>query len=318
LAYAIDLGGSHARCAIVEDTSVRVAKTVPVRPGTKLGSILPELASALEASRDQAGVAATAISGVAVSSCGIVDARIGRVLSTNHKYDDAPEIDLVQWARNQFGLELRIENDARMALLGEQYAGAAKGFSDVVMFTLGTGIGGAAMIEGQLLRGKHAQAGCLAGHVPVTLQGRPCTCGGVGCAESEASGWALRQISEEWPGFAQSALSQNEINFENLFHHAAAGDQVAKDIREHCLRVWSMTALAAVHNFDPEIVVFGGGVMRSAEVILPFVQEYVWRNAWTPWGKVGFRAALLGDDAPLLGAIPLLTRTDLSGDARVR
>ncbi len=79
-----------------------------------------------------------------------------------------------------------------MALLGERYAGAGRGFDDIVMTTLGTGIGGAAMIGGKLLRGKHAQAGCLGGHIPVKFGGRQCTCGAIGCAEAEASGWSFR------------------------------------------------------------------------------------------------------------------------------
>jgi glucokinase len=92
------------------------------------------------------------------------------------------DIDLAEWFIENVGLPARIENDARMALLGESYAGAARGFTDVVMMTLGTGIGGVAMIEGKLLRGKHAQAGCLGGHIPAVFNGRPCTCGAIGCA----------------------------------------------------------------------------------------------------------------------------------------
>ena len=80
--------------------------------------------------------------GIAVGFAAIIDSRTGRVLSTNGKYDDAKGMELAAWSRETFGLGLRIENDARMALLGESYGGAARGFSDVVMMTLGTGIGG--------------------------------------------------------------------------------------------------------------------------------------------------------------------------------
>src|SRR6185436_1327858 len=119
---------------------------------------------------------------------GLVSTRAGRVLSTNSKYEGAPEIDLTEWSRQLFDLPLRVENAARMALLGEVYAGATQSSTALVMMTLGTGIGGVAMIEGKLLRGKHSQAGCLGGHIPVLFTGRPCTCGAVGCAESEAAG----------------------------------------------------------------------------------------------------------------------------------
>src|SRR5439155_23768344 len=118
------------------------------------------------------------------------------------------EMELATWSRDTFGLRLCIENDARMALLGESYEGAARGFSDVVMMTLGTGIGGVTMIEGKLLRGKHSQAGCIGGHFPVLFSGRPCSCGGIGCAEAEASGWSLPAVVNDWPGIASSALAK--------------------------------------------------------------------------------------------------------------
>jgi glucokinase len=100
-------------------------------------------------------------------------------------------------------------------------------------------------------------------------------------------------------------LATGRIDFENLFSCAAAGDTVAAGIVDHCLRVWGAAAVASIHSFDPDLLVYGGGVMKSADAILPFLQEYVRKNAWTPWGTVGVRAAQLGNDAALLGVIPL-------------
>ena len=119
------------------------------------------------------------------------------------------------------------------ALLGEWYAGSGTSSNDIVMMTLGTGIGGVAMIDGRLLVGKHFQAGCLGGHVAARFDGSPCNCGGIGCAESEASGWALPRICANWPGFESSSLAGVELNFQNLFHAADEGDSVALAVREH-------------------------------------------------------------------------------------
>ena len=118
---------------------------------------------------ENASVAQNECLGIALGFCGLADARIGRVVSTNKKYEDAPAIDFSAWAAHEFNLPFAIENDARMALLGERHAGAARGIDNLVMITLGTGIGGAAMIEGKLLRGRHAQAGCLGGHLPAKV-----------------------------------------------------------------------------------------------------------------------------------------------------
>jgi glucokinase len=173
---------------------------------------------------------------------------------------------------------------------------------------LGTGIGGVAMMNGQILRGKHGQAGVLGGHMPVKFNGRSCNCGAIGCAESEASGWALPLICRDWPGYADSLLVHLESNFKNLMTCAAAGDTVARAIQDHCLQVWGAAAIAAVHAFDPEVLLYGGGVMQSGEVILPYLQDYVRQHAWTPWGTVRVRAAQLGSEAALFGAIPLIAR----------
>jgi glucokinase len=296
-ALAVDLGGSHAACAVVSDREVRAVETVSLEAAHGLAGALPSIAGALKRAAASAGVAVPDCAGLSFGFCGLVDPEAGRVLSTNAKYDDAPRLDL----------PFRIENDARLALLGERHAGAARGTDDAVMMTLGTGIGGVAMIGGRLLRGKHFQAGVLGGHLVADFEGRPCTCGGVGCVEAEASTWALPGLCRESPGFAASALARRErLDFEGLFDCAAEGDAVAVAVRDRCLGVWAAGAVAMVHAWDPEVLVVGGGVMRSRAAVLPAIEARVHRHAWTPWGKVSVRAAALGERAALLGAVPLL------------
>jgi glucokinase len=307
-ALSIDLGGTHATCALVEGRTLLATETFLTDRGKGLKPLLPVFTETLRKLLSKTGTNVNDCAGIALGFAGLADTRTGRVLSTNEKYEDALEVDLPRWSLDSFGLPFRIENDARMALLGETYAGAAQGASDVVMITLGTGIGGAALIEGKPLRGKHMQAGCLGGHIPVLFTGRRCTCGNIGCAEAEASGWALPLVAKDWPGFAQSLLARHaKIGFKELFDEAAAGDSVAIAIRDRCLHVWAADAVGLVHMYDPEVIVIGGGVMKAAQIILPYVQDYVSKYAWTPWGKVQVRAAALGNHAGLLGAIPLLT-----------
>ncbi|MGD0479924.1 MAG: ROK family protein [Terracidiphilus sp.] len=307
--FSIDLGGSHATCGLVEDDRILATETLDVENARSLAGILPRLADSLKRLGGGRIALGGEVSGVTVGIPTIVDFRRGKTLGTSGKYDDADQVDLQSWSQETLGLPLYLENDARMALLGEAYAGAARGFEDIVMITLGTGIGGVAMIEGKLLRGKHAQAGCLGGHLPVKLNGRQCTCGAIGCAEAEASGWSLPLLVKEWAGIADSSLSRCEnIGFRELFAEAARGDRVACEIRDHCLRVWATVTVGLVHAYDPEIVILGGGVMKSADRILPYIKSHVQRHAWTPWGKVEVRAAELGDNAALLGAIPMVAQ----------
>lgn len=306
-ALAVDLGGSHATCALVADRTILRTKTLATDGAKGLAPVLPLLADALRTIMSEAGTTPLECAGLALCFCGLADHAHSRVASTNAKYDDAPQLDLPGWCEKSLGVRFEIENDARMALLGEWYAGAARGFEDVVMITLGTGIGGATMIQGRLLRGKHAQAGCLGGHFPVLFNGRRCTCGAIGCAEAEASGWSLPEICRATDGFHSSPLSKEDpITFERLFHYAGAGDPVAVEVRDRCLAVWGAATVGLIHAYDPEVVMLGGGVMKSASTIIPFLQDYVSRHAWTPWGKVSVRCAQLGNQAALLGAIPLL------------
>jgi glucokinase len=307
-AIGIDLGGSHATIAVVRDEQILGSCRVTLDSAQPLRPALAVFADAIRKLLAELQIDAVKCEGLALGFCGLADARTGRVISTNKKYEDAPSIDFDTWCRHEFGLRFGIENDARMALLGERHAGAARGCDNVVMITLGTGIGGAAMIEGKLLRGKHAQAGCLGGHLPAKVGGRPCTCGAIGCLEAEASGWSLPFLASEWPGFSKSKLAgQDNINFKLLFELADAGDRVAVEILDYCLKVWATGAVGLIHAYDPERIVIGGGVMRSAAIILPYIQAYTNQYAWTPWGKVEIVVAQLGNDAGLFGAIPLLT-----------
>jgi glucokinase len=307
IGIAIDIGGRHVTCALVDEHGVRRKATEPVREA----QLKPTLAVLEEMARrllDEEGAAASSCAGVSLAFCGIVDDDRARVLATlDGKFEDAIACDLPAWSERAFGLPLRIENDARLALLGEWWCGAARGFDDVVMVTLGTGIGGAAMTGGRLLSSRHRQAGAIGGHLPVTMTGRPCLCGGHGCAEAEASTWALPEICAEQPEFGTSSLaSEPAIDFRALFEHYDAGDGVAAAVLDQCCRVWGTLAVTLVHAYDPELLVFGGAVMSRADDILPRVRTLIDDRAWTPGRTVPIARAALADDAALYGAIPFL------------
>lgn len=305
-ALSIDLGGSHATLAIVEDKEILISREIPVDSSTGLRPVLPIFKTILFDLLAQARINIKDCIGLALSVAAMT--KRDRVVSTNEKFEDAPQIDLPAWSLMELGVPLALENDARMALLGEWYAGAAQGLSDVVMITLGTGIGGAAMAGGKVYRTTQVQGGCLGGHIPVLFTGRKCTCGGYGCMEAEASGWSLPLIAREWPGFSESKLAKVEkVNFRALFRFAKEGDRVAMELLDRCLHVWACGTVGLIHAYGPQCVIIGGGVMRSADVILPYIQNYVRDYSWTPSGTVQVIAAALGNHAALLGAIPLLT-----------
>lgn len=300
---AIDLGGTIVKVGLLKDGQLIKKQDVPSLSATGLRSQLPELEITINQMMQSNGLQPKDVLGIGFSFAGLVDSVQNRILSTNQKYDDGPETDLVGWARQTWNWPLFALNDARMALLGEWQHGAGKGYSDMVMVTLGTGIGSAVLIGGELLIGKHFQAGNLGGHFVVNHKGSVCTCGNIGCVEAEASTWRLPSLLKEHPGFAGSAIAKEEtLDFKALFYHAAGNDKVAVEVLDHCLSAWAAAMINLIHAYDPEIIVLSGGIMKSSSVILPALQQKVNRLAWTPWGKVKLLEARHPDSAALYGA----------------
>ncbi len=300
---AIDLGGTIIKIGLMNDGRLIDRIEISAQSATGLKSQLPEIERSIDSILLINQLNYQDVLGIGFSFAGLVDSDKHRILSTNQKYNDAPQIDLVGWAQQKWGWPLFAMNDARMALLGEWQYGAGQGCSDLVMVTMGTGIGTAVLVAGELFVGKHFQAGNLGGHFIVDHKGAACTCGGKGCVEAEASTWRLPSLLKEHPEFyASSMKNENILDFKALFHHAIANDKVAKEVLAHCLSVWSAGIITMIHAFDPEMIILSGGIMKSSSIILPALQEKVNQLAWTPWGKVKLVEAKNPDSAALYGA----------------
>ena len=298
---ACDLGGTRMKIGIIRDGNVLAQTVEPANSKAGLAPQLPVLKTAWLRLLGALKLTPRACSGISMGFPSLVDTKTGRVLAEYGKYADAMALDLRAWSHRELGLPLAIENDARMALIGEWRAGAGRGVDNLVMMTLGTGLGTCAIIEGRVLRGKHGQAGVLGGHLTVRYGGRRCSCGNVGCAEAEASTAFLAELARTRSNFAASALAREPVlDFAAVFKHAAAGDACAVALRDHSIQVWATLAVNLIHAYDPEMVILGGGIMASAEVILPAVRAYVARHAHTPWGKVQVVASQLSDNAALV------------------
>jgi glucokinase len=300
---AIDLGGTIIKIGLLKNGQLVYRTEIKAQSASGLKTQLPELEKAIEILLQVNQLSASDVLGIGFSFAGLVDSARNRILSTNQKYDDGPETDLVEWAKNKWNWPLFALNDARMALLGEWRHGAGQGCSDLVMVTLGTGIGSAVLIGSELLIGKHFQAGNLGGHFVVNHNGTRCTCGNIGCVESEASTWRLPSLLKEHPGFEASKMRNEEIlDFKALFYHAKNRDQVAGEVLDHCLSAWAAGIITMIHAFDPEMIILSGGIMKSSSIIIPAIQEKVNLLAWTPWGKVKLVEAKFPDSAALYGA----------------
>ncbi len=300
--FACDAGGSRLKLGLVRGTELLARAELPAESGSGLAAALVRVVAELPALRRAARLPGDPPPRFALAFPGIVEPGTGRILSTPAgKFDDAPALDLRAWARAQRLGGAFVCNDANAALAGEAATGAARGCANVVMVTLGTGFGSAVMIEGVPLRGPHGQAGCLGGHLLANLHGRRCRCGNVGCVETEASTWILPELIS--PG---ELADEPVVDYATVFRRAAGGDGAAERVRAHSVRAWAAAIVTLIHAYDPERVVVGGGIMRSANAILPELRDYVGRHAWTPWGKVEIVPAALGNDAGLVGVACLL------------
>ncbi len=298
----IDLGGTCIKVGLIEDYNLIDSQIFPAKSINGLACHFDLIDTIIEELLSSHSV--SSLEGIAMAFPGLVNPVTKTVLSTNKKYDDACELNIEEYYQKKWACSFFIDNDARMATVGEWKLGVGRECDDLVMVTLGTGIGTSVVLNGQLLRGKHFQAGCLGGHFVVNYNGKLCTCGNVGCVEAEASTWSLPCLVHEHENFYQSSLNDGEdIDFSKLFMAAANGDYVAKEIRDHCIKIWSAGIISYIHAYDPEQIILGGGILNSASDIIPGIEEEVEKHAWTPWGKVAIKNGELGEYAGLLGAV---------------
>lgn len=302
-----DLGGTDIKLGLVQDGEIAARQTLPAEAGDGLRRRLPVLRDALIGLCRAQGLTPGGCAGLGMAVPCIVDSRQGRVLSVpNGKYDDAATVDLVAWARQELGLPLKLENDAHAALLGEWKHGAGEGCDNLVMITLGTGIGCSVMVEGYALRGCNYRAGLLGGHIVMTPGGRACIHPGGGCVEAEVGTWALPAAARSTPGYDSSELRHCEtVEYKAIFSLAAEGDAAAILLAQRAIQYWGAMLVSLVHLFDPQRVILGGGIMRSADAILPGLCDFVAANSWSAGSPVEIVRARCLTDAALLGCAVL-------------
>ena len=308
----IDLGGTRIKGGLVNNGFLIDTEIIEAESDNEFKSQLPKLKNLIDTLLKRNNLTGNHLSGLGCTFPGIVDSIQMKILSTNVKYRGAPDVDLSGWVKRTYNLPFVMDNDARVALLGEWQYGAGKGIDDLVMVTLGTGIGGAALMNGHLVRGKHFVAGCLGGHSTINYQGSECQCGNIGCVEAEASTWRLPQMIRESPGSDDSPLSRlDHVDYRLVFDLAKEGDRLARDIRDKSLKAWAFGIVNMIHAYDPVRVIVGGGIIHQNEEIIPAIQKIVNQHSWTPWGNVNVVKAQWPDHNAILGCEYLLNHSAL-------
>ncbi|RAV30509.1 ROK family protein [Sinomicrobium soli] len=308
----IDMGGTRIKTGLVdEDGNIRKTGVLEAKSGRGMDDVLKEMSVMID------GLCADKsyrVTGIGIAFPGIVDAGKNRVLSDYVKYPGAAQTDFEGWARQNWGLRVAVENDARAALLGEWQYGAGKGCDNLVMITLGTGVGTAVLMEGKLLRGKNFLAGNLGGHMSINYNGPQCNCGNTGCVESLASTWALKHHLEKRKDLAGSSLGfEKNPDYESVFRCARAGDSLAIEVRDNSVKAWGTGVVNLVHAYDPDKIIMGGGIMKSKDDILPGIEKIVEKYSWVPPGSLPVVVADRKETAGILGTSYILNNERKNG-----
>ncbi|MFD2793218.1 ROK family protein [Promicromonospora vindobonensis] len=311
---AVDLGGTHVKLGIVADGAL-VAEDRTAAPATlrELGAVA-ERARRLVGAQAAAGAEATA---VGVAAPGVVHPGTGRLTSIHDKYGYLVGHDLPGWAAAELDLPAVVENDARAALLGEVAAAeVAPGtpVRDAAIVITGTGIGTAVLAGGEPLVGPEGYGGILGGHFTVDLDGPPCNCGNVGCAEAIGGSWNLAAQVRAVVGWQQSALagavSDGSMSMTVLFEASAAGDGVAAAVADRVLRAWAATAVNLCHAYQPELLIFSGGTMHAAAGQRQQLADAVDRYLWSALPRPELRFAETPEHSVVRGLAVLVERKD--------
>jgi glucokinase len=306
VAIGVDMGGTKIKLGLVQEGNVIAQTSLAASSHISLATRLDEVGDRVDALLREHNAEPI---GIGIAFPGIIDNINNKVLSKYVKYPDAQGVDFSRWALGRWNIPAAVENDAKAALIGEWQFGSGRGSNDLVLITLGTGVGSAVLIGGKVLSGRNFIAGNLGGHMTINVHGSTCNCGNIGCLETEGSTWALAEEVKNAPDFVASSLSkESEIDFKNLFKHAQEGDALAKQVRDKCLKTWSLGIINLIHAFDPEKIVIGGGIMESQHIILPHIHHMITNHSWVKHNPPELVAATHPQHAGLLGMYHLLTR----------
>jgi len=280
LAIGVDIGGTGMKAAIVGLSGELIESFHEPSPRTI--SALRDFVSSV-VKRVQAPVR-----GIGVGCKGIIDANSTRVKSSPGDMHFL-EGQLLSEVIGAGDLPVCAENDARVALIGEVLWGAARGRRNVVMLTLGTGVGGAVLVDGVILHGANGAAGHL-GHTTIDPQGGLCICGNYGCLETHFSSRAIE--SDYWAHIHRAAPAKLSIsstgevpNPEAILRAAADGDECARYVVDRALEYLAAAVVSFLHTFDPEIFILGGNIAAAGPQLIAPIQHKIARRTRTLLGR---------------------------------
>ena len=302
----IDLGGTNIAAGVVSGKGEIVFKdSIPTLKERNYSDIVRDMARLCENIVIKSGYSMSDIKAVGIGSPGTVDSSNGTVVySNNIKMNNVPMAREIQ---KYINLPIHMENDANAAAYGEYIAYGADADSFVFM-TLGTGVGGGIILNGNIYRGFNG-AGAEIGHSSIVIDGNQCTCGKKGCLETYASVTALIEQTKEMIDKYPSSLmnewvkANGHISGRTAFECAKSRDAAAIKVKEQYIRYVAEGVSNIVNVFQPELFVIGGGISKEGDELLNPIKKFVYQNDFNKYmKKTKIKIARLFNDAGIVGA----------------
>lgn len=305
--FGIDVGGTSIKCGLFQTDGVLVEKwEIPTRTENKGEAILPDVAESIKKKMEEHGLESGNVEGVGIGIPGPINEKGEAACAVNLYWGFKA---VARELSDLTGLVAKAGNDANVAALGEAWKGAAEGARNMVMVTLGTGVGGGIIVNGRIVSGSHG-AGGEVGHANVNHEEtESCNCGNSGCLEQVASATGIVRVAKK-----ELAASEEESTLRALENVTAkdvldaykAGDAVAVRIMDKvgdqlggALAIFSCV-------IDPETIVVGGGVSKAGQPLIDCIQKYYKKYAFTLCKDTPIVLAELGNDAGIYGAAKMV------------
>lgn len=306
-AFGIDVGGTTCKIGFFETNGKLIDKwEIKTNTENNGAAILSDIAQAVDNKLAQEGISKDDVQGVGIGVPGPVKSNgvVNRCVNLGWGI-----VNVEEELGNLTGLKVKAGNDANVAALGEMWQGAAKGCKDVIMVTLGTGVGGGIIVDGKVVAGFNGAGGEI-GHITVNHDEiEACNCGQYGCLEQYTSATGIVRVAKRKLAKTNDETSLRnflELTAKDVFDEAKSGDAVALGLVDEVCGILGSTLSNIACVVDPEVVVIGGGVSKAGSILIESIQKHFVETSFHACRNTKFVSAGLGNDAGMYGCVQML------------
>lgn len=307
----LDIGGTTVKIGLLNESGDRIEKwEIPTNNKNQGIYIIDDIWHSISKHLDALQINKQSILGIGVGAPGFVDGKTGMVYeAVNIGWKN---FELAEQLKEISSMPVFVENDANLAALGENWKGAGDQASDLILITLGTGVGSGVIANGAILKGRNGTAGEI-GHIIVDPNGYPCNCGRIGCLDTIASATgivhqAMDLIAEKPSSTLATYYHKNgNLNSKDVFYLAGKGDVLCEQIINRTANMLASTLASAAAIINPSKIIIGGGLSQAGNQLLNVITAYFQKDTLTRTSEVcDIKIAELGNDAGIIGAAYLV------------